>query len=274
MGLTSTIVLYVFFNEKATPQFWEDHWKSDALRDHILACTSGGIFVSAVMKYLSIGSIVLDGGCGQAQLVHALSYQGYKAIGVDFARKTVQEINEAVPELDVRFGDVRSLPVESSILDGYLSLGVIEHYWEGYWAILLEMRRTLKEGGFLFVSFPQMSPLRHLKVKTGIYSARLSQQLEGHKENFYQFAFNWRQVSQDLQTLGFSMIERCSFDGVKGLKDEVTFLKPLLQRIYDVKSHQKLKTFLDRVLRQLTSHCDLLIMQKRAVSGRKLAKNG
>jgi SAM-dependent methyltransferase len=251
-----------YFHKEANPQFWDEHWQMDSLRDHILSSTSGGIFFSVVKKYLPVGSTVLEGGCGRAHLVHALDYQGYKAIGVDFARETVRKINEAVPGLDVRFGDVRNLPIANSELDGYLSLGVIEHYWEGYRGILAEMRRTIKNGGFLFISFPQISALRQLKVKTRIYSVSSSQQLEDHSGNFYQFAFNWRQVSQDLQTFGFRLIERWPFDGIKGLKDEVTFLKPLLQPIYDGKRHQRLKIYLDKILRKFTSHCHLLVMQK------------
>jgi butyrate kinase len=86
------------------------------------------------------------------------------------------------------------------------------------------MRRTIKNGGLLFISFPHISALRHLKVKTIIHSMCSSQELKDHKNIFYQFAFNWRQVSQDLQCFGFELIEKKSFDAIKGLKDEVGFL--------------------------------------------------
>jgi len=251
-----------FFYREANPQFWDEHWQMESLRDHILSCTSDGFFVPVVKKYLPLGSTVLEGGCGRAHLVHALAHQGYKAIGVDIARETVRKINEAVPDLDVRFGDVRSLPIESSELDGYLSLGVIEHYWEGYRGILAEMRRTVKNGGFLFVSFPQISALRHLKVKTRMYSVSSSQELEDHRGSFYQFAFNWRQVSQDFQSFGFDLIEKRQFDGIKGLKDEIAFLKPFLQPIYDGKKCRRIRIYLDTILRKFTSHCYLLVMQK------------
>ena len=120
--------------------------------------------------------------------VHALNCQGYKARGIDFAEKTVHRVKEAVPELDIRVGDVRNLPIETNGLDGYVSIGVIEHFWEGYEAILSEMARTLKTKGFLFLDFPYMSPLRRFKVRQGKYSVGTIKQFEEYEENNSKYA--------------------------------------------------------------------------------------
>ena len=251
-----------YFDKKATSDFWDEHWQMDGLRRYILSCTGGGFFVSTVKKYLPRGSIVLEGGCGRGELVHALSCQGYRAIGIDFAGKTVQRIKQAVPDLDVRFGDLRNLPITSDHLDGCISAGVIEHYWEGYHGILSEMRRTLRTGGFLFLSFPCMSPLRNMKAKMRFYPVSSAQQLEYQRNTFYQFALDWRQVVQDLHDYGFYVREKWSFDGIKGFKDEVFWSKPFLQPIYDGKKYKRLRVYLDRFLNGFASHCLFLVVEK------------
>ena len=127
------------FKEKATPEFWDEHWQIDDLRKYILNYKIDNIFIPEVLKYLAKGSTVLEGGCGRGQIVNALNYQGYKSIGIDFAVYTVNAINKAVPELDVRIGDVRKLDINDDSLDGYISAGVIEHFWVGYDDIINEI---------------------------------------------------------------------------------------------------------------------------------------
>ena len=251
-----------YFEEKATPEFWDEHWKINVLRKYVLSCTSDGIFIPCVKKYLPRGSRVLEGGCAQGQLVNALRCQGYKPIGVDFAQQTVAKVNEGVPELDVRVADVRNLPFEDNEFDGYISVGVIEHFWGGYYSILSEMRRTIKKGGFLFVSFPYLSPVRKLKIRVRSYSHRSSVEVLRDKDSFYQFALDWQSVSRDFEEFGFSVKQMRPFNGIKGFKDELTWFKPFLQPIYDGKVLQTLRPFMDRLFRLVASHCALLVMQK------------
>lgn len=251
-----------YFEQKATPDFWDEHWKTEDFRRRIVSYKSDKLFIPLVKTYLPPGSTVLEGGCGQGHLVHALQYKGYKAIGIDFAESTVQQINEAVPELDVRLGDVRNLPIGDNELDGYVSVGVIEHFWEGYQSILSEMRRTLKKDGFLFVSFPYMSSLRRLKLKLRGYPISHTGALEDRKDTFYQFALDWKAVLQDFQQLGFTLKATKPFDGIKGFKDELTWFKPWLQPIYDWKAHKRLRPRLDKLFIPFASHCILLVMQK------------
>lgn len=251
-----------FYQQQASADFWDHHWEIDDLRSVIVSCTSDGLFLPLVKKYLPQGSMVLEGGCGRGQLVHALYYQKYRVIGIDFAEKTVRRIHEAVPELDVRIGDVRHLPIENNTLDGYLSAGVIEHFWGGYHPIFAEMSRTLKLGGFLFVSFPYVSLLRRFKIALRAYPIRYSHDMEADQGTFYQFALRWQHVVQDLEQFGFQLREACPYDGIKGFKDEFTWFKPLLQPIYDGKTFQQYRPILDKWFKPFAAHCMLLVMQK------------
>lgn len=228
-----------FYCEKATAEFWDKHWETDQLQAIIRSSSDDGLFIPLVKKTLSPGSVVLEGGCGMGQLVHALHMQGYLAIGIDYAAKTIAKIKAAVPELDVRVGDLRSLDLPAASLDGYVSAGVIEHFWEGYQSIFQEMQRTLKPGGVLFVSFPFLSPIRKLKIALHQYPVQSRSALEADQERFYQFALDTRKVQTELEDLGFSFLEWVRYDGIKGFKDEISLSRPLLQPIYDGKRGQR-----------------------------------
>ncbi|GAI52286.1 unnamed protein product, partial [marine sediment metagenome] len=97
-------------------------------------------------KYLSPGAKVLEGGCGRGNKVYALYQHGYDAYGVDYAEETVKKVNQYAPELKITVDDIRNLNFEDGFFDGYWSLGVIEHFYDGYDAMLREMHRVLSEG--------------------------------------------------------------------------------------------------------------------------------
>ena len=63
------------------------------------------------------------------------------------------------PELHPVLGDVRNLPLEDDSVDGYWSLGVIEHLYDGYGDIFREMYRVIRRDGYLFLTFSHMERL-------------------------------------------------------------------------------------------------------------------
>ncbi len=141
----------VYLEGKATPQFWDHRWQAEGkpgpanLKDEVVTVTE---------KYLPRGARILEGGCGRANKVMALSAAGYRATGVDFAEDSVKQARLHYPDLDIRQGDVRSLDFPDGHFDGYWSMGVIEHFWEGYGPILAEAARVLRPNGYLFGQSP------------------------------------------------------------------------------------------------------------------------
>lgn len=111
-----------------------------------------------------------------------------------------------MPDLDVRCGDVRALAFEDNFFDGYFSLGVIEHFWEGYDDILAEMYRVLVPGGYAFVTVPCISRLDRLKIKFSGYPEFHGQRIP---EGFYQFGFDVHTVKKDFERVGFACIRMC-----------------------------------------------------------------
>lgn len=212
----------VYVQTKADERFWDDLWRDDNLRDSIVLSGKNDRFVSSVTKFFiprPSDKKVIDAGCGKGQYVYSLKSRGYEAYGIDFAPKIVGAINRALPELKVQVGDVRRMPFPEAFFEGYWSLGVIEHFYDGYEPILQEMARVIKPGGFLFITFPYMSPLRRLKLLLGQYP-----KLENHEREpsgFYQFALNHRKVRQDILRHGYKSLIAIPLDGFNGLKNEV-----------------------------------------------------
>jgi len=253
------------FGQKADSQYWDQHWRTHNLRKFITSYKRNDFIMRPLRRYLpDEKGVVLEAGCGRAQNVYCMKHNGYNAIGVDFAEDTVRAVNEAVPELDVRTCDIRDLPFKDGEVAGYWSLGVIEHYWSGYEEILDEMERVVRRTGFLFLSFPYMSPLRRLKVLLDRYETRYTQ---GDNDIFYEYCLDHRQVLNELAERGFVLREKKPYDGIKGLKDEVSLFRPLLQQIYDGKickgkMSRKIVAFLNKMLELFCAHGILFVMQR------------
>ena len=140
----------IYIESKAGPSFWDSHWKLDKNIRKILRIKN--TYVSNITRQFlkPRDGIILEGGCGKGHNVASLFNNGYRVIGIDYAEKSVMILNQYLPELDIRLADVRDLPFEDNYFIGYWSIGVIEHFWEGYESIALEMSRVIKYNGYLF----------------------------------------------------------------------------------------------------------------------------
>lgn len=250
----------VYIGSNANQDFWDNQWKE--VNDKQKINFSKNSYVSDITKrYLKPESKVIEGGCGRGNHVYSLKKNNYQSIGIDYAEQTVKEVSENYPELDIRQGDVRSLELESDSIDGYWSIGVIEHFYEGYSDISREMHRVLRSGGYVFLSFPSMNPLRKIKGKLGLY-----QDFNENKINdFYQFCLDPDDVIKNFQSLGMIKVKKSFRDGYKGLKDESPqFIKGIMQKIYDSNNFlaKSIRFFISKFLSWFTGHSCLIIFRK------------
>lgn len=251
----------VFVDNKADKVFWDEHWSTGTLKDR-KPLNYNSWLVNITNKYLATGSVILEGGCGPGDNVFSLQEAGFCAYGIDYAKKTVEAINKAYPELNIQLGDVRKTPFVDNFFDGYWSLGVIEHFYMGYENILDEMRRVIKPGGYLFLTFPVMSRLRRMKAFCGCY-----EKWEGNHNNiesFYQFALSENEVISTLSKNGFSYIAKQYTSAFKGFKDEIKIFAPCMQKIYESRSltAKLVKGISEIILNQISPHMVLMIFKK------------
>lgn len=252
--------------EPATPDFWDTMWEKHRqfIEQRVHAGSRDPLVRRTTKRWLKPGANVrvIDGGCGYGQHVAGLARAGYAAFGVDTAPRVVAQLNHHFPDLRVQQADVRSLPFADGFFDGYWSIGVIEHWFTGYEQCAREMARVLKPGGFLFLTFPQLSRLRRHKARRSVYPLFDPTTFNG--QSFYQFMLDPQAVTEHFQRLGFRLVHRGNVDGLKGLKDEVLWLKPLLQRLYDNRRLplQVLKVMLSAATAPWTGHSALLVLRK------------
>jgi len=252
----------ILFKQKPNSRYWDKHWQTIDLIGKVKAGKTNRFIKNFTAKFLKPGTRILEGGCGIGQNVYGLESWGYEAYGVDFAKETIKRTKKEFPELKIFVQDVRKLNFPDNFFDGYWSLGVIEHFWEGYDEILKEAKRVIKPGGYLFLTFPYMSPLRKFKAKLGFYPIFKKEKVNVDK--FYQFILNAEKVKKDVEKYSFKLCLQYPFDATKGLKDEVSFLNSILKRIYVSQNiFAKGVRFLISILfSKITSHMILLVFQK------------
>ena len=209
----------VYLDEKATPQFWDSHWRAEGKPPAVSARDD---VVTITRRYLPAGSRLLEGGCGRANKVKAMVDAGFGAVGIDFAEQSVARAKLDYPGLDVRVGDVRSLDLSDGSFDGYWSIGVIEHFWSGYDDILSEAARVLRRRGYLFLTAPWFSPYRLHKARASGYPRS---DFSGEPASFYQFALSRREVTAALESHGFRLLKWSGRVSEISIKDDMMALK-------------------------------------------------
>lgn len=253
----------VWTGTKSDSKFWDKLWNSADLKKEVEGRRYDFIVLPTTKKFLKSGSSVLEGGCGHGTFVYSLQKNGFKATGVDYAKSTVGKIKKAYPKLNVFCQDLRKLKFKDSSFDGYWSIGVIEHFFDGYEEIISEARRVLKKGGYLFITFPYMSPLRRIKSSLNLYPVA---NFKEEPEDFYQFALNHKQVIDKITSLGFTLAKTKPFDGYRGVRSDLSFLDFVLEPIDKYSKGNMfvlgLRFILGRLAQPFASHSILIVFRK------------
>ena len=157
------------------------------------------------------------------------------------------------------------LDFDDQTFAGYWSLGVIEHFWDGYAEIADEAFRVLKPGGIMFLVFPYLNPVRAWKG----YLHILPRFQRKQPNDFYQFALNSKTVLKEFRELGFELVESRSVLARQGFAEEFPRLSKFMERLYRSESRSTLFRAFRRVLHALTQslmnrshYSNMLVLRK------------
>lgn len=224
----------IYYQKTADQSFWEDVWAKDVTLEYYKPFQAGRLhnFEKMFKYHLPKRGLILEAGCGTAQLVVALSANGYKCIGLDYALTAMRKAREIVGPLSLVSGDLTSICIADNKFDAVISIGVVEHRRSGPEVFLLEMIRILKPGGLLMISVPYINPLRRWRAQHGAYQDDVS------GLDFYQYAFSREEFCRILRDNGYEIESTYSYAHQNTLTQELhwlnsmpNFIKKLILRI-------------------------------------------
>lgn len=107
---------------------------------------------------------ICDMGCGPGQIARYLHRRGVNALGVDLSPKMVAEAQRLNPEIHFHQGNMLALPDTDNSWGGIAAFYCIIHIpREQVVVALREMKRVLKPGGVLLVTFHIGSEIEHVE---------------------------------------------------------------------------------------------------------------
>ncbi len=246
---------------------WDRQWNTFDIKHTSENLSKYNLIRRITQKYLDThDGPIIEGGCGLGQFVYSLTEAGYNCIGIDTAEGTIAKIKQIFPHLDVKHMDVNRLDFPDNYFVGYWSLGVIEHFRNGYDEIIDEMFRVIKPGGYIFLTVPAMSLLRRYKALSGQYPILSKDSGSNENKNFYQFVLCPDRVIKDFCERRFIFLKSGFMYGIKGLKDEISVLRKPIEFLDKVR-HKNIITkllvlVLDCILAPIAGHTCIFIFQK------------
>jgi ubiquinone/menaquinone biosynthesis C-methylase UbiE len=146
--------------------------------------------VRALVDALPPG-IALDAACGTGRHARYLHARGHRLIGVDASAAMLEVAREALPEADLRLGDLTALPLETASVDLVVYSLALTHC-EDLGPPIAELARVVRPGGRLVVS--DFHPLQLMIggsaffVDAGGRAGHVRSHAHAHEDYFTAFA--------------------------------------------------------------------------------------
>ena len=212
-----------YYARRADRSYWTDHWARQEL-DHLLAVAENDPVSRHIVKALPTSGILLEAGCGLGQYVTYLSDRGYTILGGDYSLGALRAHRTSASESPLAALVLRRLPFASAVLQGIISLGVVEHVEEGPQGILSEFCRTLATGGTLLLGVPWINRYRQLSTPR-IRGDQAKLRVAGIP--FYQYAFSCSEIRDFLGEAAFEVQAFQPYSPARGAREA-----PLLREMY------------------------------------------
>lgn len=213
----------VYYKQTANKEYWEDLWLKETDLQTYLPYKNGKLFTfeKIFSRHLPKNGMILEAGCGPAQLVLGLNVRGYNCIGLDYAFSAMRRAIQVAGPLRLMCGDITALGLADESFSAIISIGVVEHRRAGPEPFLEEMYRIIKPGGTMLISVPYFNPLRRWRAGQGAYQDDVS------GLDFYQNAFTRDEFCQFLEEAGFQIEKTYSYAHQNTLTQELHWLKKL-----------------------------------------------
>lgn len=179
----------------------------DALRHELFGSAVGG---GALLGLLDDRWVVGDLGCGSGHLSVLLAPFVSRVVGVDASANMLEQAkarSEGIPGIELRQGELESLPIESAELDAAI-LSLVLHHAPDPRRVLVEVHRVLRDGG------------RLLLVDLAPHNETDFRERMGH----VWLGFSSSQVTEWLQEAGFTNVKVIALPRDPGAKGPELFV--------------------------------------------------
>ena len=177
-------------------------WDSRRIDDEVQMCSRREI-AHHFLRHLPRQAPILEAGCGLGAWVTYLEGTGYNIAGIDTNLAALKRAKTWKPSLSLQYGDVRELPFRDESFGAIISLGVIEHFQEGWAQALKEARRILQPEGLLFLTVPVNNIFRRLFYNPILSLNRQWLVLRGATTYFAEFRYSVDEVEREVRKSGF-----------------------------------------------------------------------
>jgi SAM-dependent methyltransferase len=156
---------------------------------------------STFRRWVPPGVRTLEAGCGLGHFTVAATALGYRAEGLDWSDATIERLRSGFPSIPWHVGDVRRLAFPDESFDAIYSPGVCEHFVEGPFAVLQEMRRVLRRGGIAVITTPCLNTWLQRRADM------LNRSEAADESTFYEYAFTPEGMASVLLNLDFDVVQ-------------------------------------------------------------------
>ncbi len=98
--------------------------------------------------------LFLDLGCGTGLMVEILLRRGHRVVGLDLRPEGLLATRQILPQACLLQSEATRLPLMEDVFDAVMLLDVAEHVDDR--ALLVEVRRILRPGGWAIITVPAM----------------------------------------------------------------------------------------------------------------------
>jgi len=196
---------YVLFTFRDQDHRDLEMWNNRDIETEVKVIRTRAI-VPIIENYINQSDKLIEAGCGLGGWVRYFSEKGFDISGIEYDNRIVEQAKAFDPDIKILCRNVLQLGFDDNTYDGYISLGVIEHFQEGPLDALLEAKRVTKPDGLIFLSVPLLTPLRRILAHPMRDLYFITHKLRGGKKYFGEYRYTKKELLDFLRITNFEPI--------------------------------------------------------------------